>query len=268
MTSADATPYQQPRIVLFIEYEGTRYRGFQAQRAGPTVQGTLEDALERLTAHRYRVRAASRTDAGVHALGQVVSFVPQTEMALSAYEAGLNHYLPRDIAVTAAFWAPPGLDVRRSAVARTYRYAILNRRARSPRWERWAAHVREPLDVDRMAQAATVLYGWLDMRPFTGPLEPHRSALRRLDRLEVRRDGALVTIEIEASSFLPHQVRRIAGALVEVGKGRLSQEEFHRLVGSGVPGEAHWTMPPQGLCLVRVCYDGFPPTDEDERCRR
>lgn len=259
-------PAAPPRVILILEYDGTAYHGFQLQRKHPTIQGALEEALERLTGQRHRVKTASRTDAGAHALGQVVCFVPQREMTLEAYVSGLNHYLPREIAVTASYWAPPGLDVRRDAVARTYRYSILNRPTRSPLRRRWVAHVREPLDVRIMAQAAEALQGWLDARPFTGSLRAGRNPLRRLDRVEVQRDGDLVTIEVQGSSFLPHQIRRMVGALVEVGRGRLAPEEFHGLVRSGAPGEADWTMPPQGLCLVSVHYEGFPPTPEDERC--
>jgi tRNA pseudouridine38-40 synthase len=263
--AAEAHDAQTPRIVLYLEYDGTRYSGSQLQRNGvQTVQGAVEDALFALTGQRHRLSAAGRTDAGVDALGQVVSFVPRTEMSLQTYEAGLNHYLPQDIAVTAAYWAPPGFDVRRSAVSRTYRYTVLNRRTRPALLRRRAAHVREPLDADRMAAAAKVLKGWMDVRPFTGPLPPKRSPVRCFDRAEVKRNGDLVVIELEASGFLQRQVRRVAGALVKVGAGRMTIEEFERLALSGKPGEASWTMPAEGLCLVGVRYDDFPPKDDED----
>lgn len=266
MLASNGTDHKGPRIVLYLEYEGTRYQGFQLQRGGPTVQGALEDALEHLIGERLRIAAASRTDAGVHAQGQVVSFPARVELPLQAYVGGLNHHLPHDIAVTAAYWAPPGLDVRRHALSRVYRYSILNRRTRSPLRHRWTAQVREPLDVGKMREAADALHGWLDVRPFTGPLPPHRTPRRRLDRAEVRRDGDLVILELEGNSFLPHQVRRTAGALVDVGRGRTPPEEFQRLTREGTPGEAAWTMPAQGLCLMGVRYDDFPPMSEGARC--
>ena len=272
IATIDAPPQSDEQhthcVVLYLEYDGTRYRGYQMQRDEPTVQDAVEKALESLTGQKYRLTSASRTDAGVHAQNQVVSFVPTKEMTLRAYESGLNHYLPHDIAVTRAIWASPSLHVRRSAVARTYRYTILNRATRSPLWDRIAALVREPLDVSAMQQAADALSGWMDVRPFTGPLPPRRTPMRRLDRAEVRRNDEFVTIELEGNSFLPHQVRRTAGALVEVGRGHMTPVDFHRLARSGTAGEADWTMPPQGLCLIGVRYDSFPIASEDVICRQ
>ncbi|MBI4328772.1 MAG: tRNA pseudouridine(38-40) synthase TruA [Chloroflexi bacterium] len=253
------SPSGPRRVVLIVEYDGTPYYGFQLQPDRPTVQGTLEQALKGLTGHYHRIAAASRTDTGVHAAGQVVSLLPQTDLPLSAYVGGLNARLPHTIAVVSAFFMPAGFDVRRHALSRVYRYTILNRRTPSPLWRDRAALVREPLDTVAMAAAARLLEGTHDFSAFARPQEPHVRTVRTMDRAELCRREELVFLEIEGRSFLPQQVRRTAGALVLVGSGRMSRQQFEALLASGKPGAAHWTLPPQGLCLLRVSCQGFPP---------
>lgn len=243
-------------IVLTIEYIGMRYQGMQLQKSGvPTIQGEIEDALLKLTGQHYRIAAAGRTDSGASALGQVISFQPVTELPFDRYVTGLNHYLPNDISVTKAQWAPASFDVTRDACSRHYRYIIINRPAPSALLRQQAAHVRERLDEAAMAEAIAALDGWLDARPFTGPLPADRNPLRRYDNAAVTRDGDIVTIDLHGSGFLPHQVRRVVGALVQVGTGQMSPVEFHRLACEGAPGEATLTMPAAGLCLMGVTYD-------------
>ncbi len=243
-------------VVLTIEYAGARYQGMQLQKPGvPTIQGEIEDALLRLTGQHYRIAAAGRTDSGASARGQVISLQPKTELPFDRYVTGLNHYLPNDISVTRAQWAPRSFDVTRDARSRHYRYTIINRPSPSALLRQQAAHVKEPLDETAMAEAIAALDGWLDARPFTGPLPADRNPLRRYDDAAVTRDGDIVTIDLRGSGFLPHQVRRVAGALVQVGTGQMSATEFHRLAREGEPGEATWTMPAIGLCLMGVTYD-------------
>ena len=243
-------------IVLTIEYIGTRYQGMQLQKSGvPTIQGEIEDALLKLTGQHYRIAAAGRTDSGASAQGQVISFQPVTELPLDRYVTGLNHYLPNDISVTKAQWAPGSFDVTRDARSRHYRYTIINRPSPSALLRQQAAHVKEHLDEAVMAEAIRALDGWLDARPFTGPLPADRNPLRRYDHAAVTRDGDIVTIDLHGNGFLPHQVRRVAGALARVGTGQMSAAEFHRLAREGEPGEATWTMPAAGLCLMGVTYD-------------
>ncbi len=274
MNTAAPTPTRQPHsgtdapdalrsataadtlVVLRVEYDGARYRGSQAQRPGtPTIQAEIEAALFRLTGRSCRITAAGRTDSGAHARGQVVSFPASSALPLDRYVTGLNHYLPDDISVTAAHRAPATFDVIRHARSRHYRYTIMNRRSRSALLSQQAAHVKEHLDDRAMSAAITALHGWLDVRPFCGPLAPDRNPLRRYDSAAVTRDGEIITIDLWASGFLPHQVRRVAGALVRVGSGQLSVSEFRRLAREGAPGEAPWTMPAAGLCLMSVEYD-------------
>lgn len=246
----------RPVVVLTIEYAGARYQGMQLQRPGvPTIQGKIEDALFRLTGQQHRIAAAGRTDSGASARGQVISFQSVTELALDRYVTGLNHYLPNDISVMKAQWAPGSFDVTRDARSRHYRYTIINRPSPPALLRQQAAHVKGSLDETAMAQAILALDGWLDARPFTGPLATDRNPMRRYDYAAVTRDGDIVTIDLRGSGFLPHQVRRVAGALVRVGTGEMSAAAFHQLARHGEPGEATWTMPATGLCLMSVSYD-------------
>ncbi len=256
-TGAGHAPAAADRlVVLTVEYAGARYQGMQLQKPGvPTVQGEIEDALFKLTGQRYRIAAAGRTDSGASARGQVISFRLETELPLDRYVTGLNHYLPNDISVTGAQRAPGNFDVTRDARSRHYRYTIINRPSPSALLRQQAAHVKDPLDEAAMAEAIRALDGWLDARPFTGPLPADRNPLRRYDYAAVARDGDIVTIDLRGSGFLPHQVRRVAGALARVGAGQMSADEFHRLAREGAPGEATWTMPAAGLCLMGVTYD-------------
>ncbi len=256
--SDDVTPpvVANRLIVLTVEYAGARYQGMQLQKLGvPTIQGEIENALLKLTGQHYRISAAGRTDSGASARGQVISFQPVTELPLDRYVTGLNHYLPNDISVTRAQLAPGSFDVTRDARSRHYRYTIVNRPSPSALLRQQAAHVRETLDEASMAEAIAALDGWLDARPFTGPLPADRNPLRRYDHAAVTRDGDIVTIDLRGSGFLPHQVRRVAGALVQVGTRQMSPAEFHQLAREGTPGEATLTMSAAGLCLMGVTYD-------------
>lgn len=260
--SQDTDAPHQRKVLLVLEYEGTAYAGFQAQKGRPTVQQAIEEALFRLTGERQRLAAASRTDAGVHAQGQVATFRTRTHLPLERFVSGLNHYLPRDIVVREARCVAWGFDPRRHARSRTYRYTILNRGTPSPFWRRFAYHLREPLDVGRMGRAASSLVGRRDVSSFAGDPGPRRTALRRIDRAEVWRQDDLVHLEMEGDSFLPQQVRRTAGALVNVGRGRLTPEEFGQMLCSPRRGAAAWTLPPQGLCLRGVTYPERTPSGE------
>jgi len=243
------------RVALVVEYDGTRYFGFQFQDDRPTVQAELEKAIRKLTGETTRVAASSRTDTGVHARGQVVSFRTGSGLPLSSFVSGLNHYLPKDIAVKSAHRLAPTFHVQRSALSRHYEYRILNRLTRSPLEAARSHLVREPLDADLMHEAAQALVGEHDLASFTNLTGARvRSTVRRVDRAEVRRDGDLVVFTIVSSSFLPHQVRNTAGALIEVGLGRLRAADFASLIERKEPGLAGPRAPASGLYLVRVNY--------------
>lgn len=241
------------KIALIIEYDGTEYCGFQFQPLLPTVQGEIEEAVLALTGEKVRVKAASRTDSGVHAKGQVVVFSTSSSMSTESVVRGLNHYLPEDIAVRSAYCVADDFDVRRNAVSREYRYQILNRPTRSPLWRRWAHTVTGRLDVQAMGHACQSLVGEHDFAAFTWP-EAGKSTVRRVLRAEVARKGDMVTFDVEASSFLPHQVRNTVGPLIRVGLGRMGAESFHELVASAEAGAAWPAAPACGLCLMEVKY--------------
>jgi tRNA pseudouridine38-40 synthase len=243
------------KVVLIVEYEGTRYHGFQFQENAPTIQEELERALERLTGERTRVIAASRTDAGVHAQGQVVSFRTAARFPSTTWVRALNYYLPRDIAVKGASYVPADFDVRRGAVSREYCYRIWNSPARSPLKQRYALLVTQPLAEAAMDQACQSLVGRRDFASFATSMKGRRqSTVRTLYRSGVKRRGELVTVEMVADSFLPHQVRNTVGALIKVGQGRMGVEEFCRMAQARKPGLAGPAAPAHGLCLVRVNY--------------
>ena len=243
------------RIALLLEYDGSRYGGSQRQKNAPSVQAELESALEKLTEQPTRVALAGRTDAGVHARGQVAAFTTTSTHDVGVFERGTNAWLPQDIAVRRAAEVDEEFDPRRHATGRTYRYLIYNARARSPLWRGRAWHVAEPLDIEAMQQAAALLIGEHDFAAFTG--REGRPTVRCMRRAQVEREGPLVTTELEANAFLRHQVRRIMGSLVQVGNGKLAVEAFGELVSKAEPASATETAPPQGLYLVRVTYPGL-----------
>jgi len=243
------------RLVMVLEYDGTRFRGSQVQRGQPTIQGELAHALDSLTGERPRLTFAGRTDAGAHALGQVASAVLDSPLDVDRLVAGVNHYLPASIAVRGASWAPLEFDVRRAAVRRRYRYLVLNSPWRSPLWSERAHHWAEPLDVARMNTAAQSLVGRRDTSAFVSRARLGlRSPLRTICAAQVWRKGERVQFELEGDSFLPHQIRRTVGALLQVGSGRMSVEEFAALA-TGKGGRYTGPVAPAGgLYLVSVSY--------------
>ncbi len=247
------------RIALLLEYDGSAYGGSQVQRNAPSIQAAVERAIRQLTGETVRAAFAGRTDAGVHALGQVAAFTTGARHDIATFVRGLNALLPEDIAVRAAVEAPPGFDPRRHARSRRYRYLIWNAPERSPLRRRVMWHVRVPLDETRMAREAAVLVGEHDFASFGASPGPGRSTVRQMLHAEVRRQGECIAVEMEANAFLPHQVRRTVGALVEVGCGRLPEGTFCRWLTTPRPGTAGPAAPPHGLCLVRVTYDGGGP---------
>ena len=243
-------------VVLVLEYDGTNYHGSQYQANAPTIQAEVEKALQELTGDRIRIKAASRTDAGVHARGQVVSFRTGSALPLRSFIDGLNHFLPRDIAVREAFPSEGPFDVRRRALSREYKYYILNSPTRSPLRRGQACRVEEHLDADAMDRASRALVGRHDFASFVasaGTAKAKRT-VRDVFKAEVKREGDMVVLDMVANSFLPHQVRNTAGALIRVGLGKMTVDEFYGLVTAATPGLAGPMAPACGLCLETVNY--------------
>ena len=243
------------KIVLIMEYDGTHYHGFQLQDGFPTIQGETEEALWKLTGERLRVMTASRTDAGVHAKGQVVSFRTKSPLPLPAFINGLNYYLPRDIAVKAAHRVSDSFNVRRDAISREYNYYILNSLTRSPIRKGFSYLVTGHLDIEAMNLACQALIGEHDFASFASCIGVGtKNTMRNMYRAKIDKDGELAVFNMVANSFLPHQVRNTAGALIRVGLGKVSVDQFHSIIEAKKPGLAGPAAPACGLCLMRINY--------------
>jgi tRNA pseudouridine38-40 synthase len=244
------------RLALLLEYQGTAYGGSQYQENAPTVQGALERALSSLTSEPIRVAMAGRTDAGVHARGQVAAFTTHSRHQAATFLRGTNALLPGDIAVRAAAEVAQGFDPRRHATSRWYRYKILLSSERSALLRHFSWQIGEALDLPAMKKAAESLVGGHDFAAFTPPSEAKRAVTRRnVSLARLTTEGWHLVFDIEANAFLLHMVRRIVGTLVEVGAGRMSPEQFGTLVEKTPPGEAKWTAPARGLYLMKVRYE-------------
>lgn len=240
------------RLALVLEYDGGAYHGSQRQSNAPTVQEALETALTKLTGERLDTAFAGRTDAGVHAQGQVAAFTTASGLATDVFVRGLNAWLPAEIAVKRAVEAPVDFDPRRHATSRTYGYTIYNAPARSPLQRQRAWHIQDALERRAMQEAADGLVGKHDFAAFSR--DEGVSTSRCVHRCEVTRRGPLVLLEIEANAFLRQQVRRIAGALVQVGCGRMDESAFRALLRPAPPASAEPLAPAWGLCLLKVSY--------------
>jgi tRNA pseudouridine38-40 synthase len=243
------------RVVLVVEYNGGRYHGFQLQAGLSTVQGEMEKALRKLAGERIRVMSASRTDAGVHARGQVVSFRTRSLLPMQTFIKGLNYYLPGDIAVKVAYRVRDSFNVRSRAASREYNYYIFNSPTRSPLREGFVYRVAGRLDIDAMNQACRALIGEHDFASFASSMGGStKSTVRRVYSVEIKQDGELMVFNVVANSFLTHQVRNTVGTLIRVGLGKMSVEDFYRVLGAKSPELAGPAAPACGLCLMQVNY--------------
>ena len=248
------------RLALVVEYEGTRYHGFQFQANAPSIQEELERAISRLTGETSRVTGAGRTDAGVHAKGQVVAFDTGRTYPPETFIRALNFYLPDEISVKAAYRTGSDFDPRRMAISRRYGYTMDCGAVPSPLSRLTAYHPGGSLSVHRMQGAVRYFVGKHDFASFAGPLSrPDASTVREVYEAKVIRDRDGIIFEVEANSFLPRQVRRMAGALIGMGKGSLNVTDFRAMV-DGQPNDGLApSLPAQGLCLLKVTYADFPP---------
>jgi len=242
------------KIVLIIEYDGTNYHGFQWQTGLPSIQRELEKAIKKLTGERCRVMAASRTDAGVHARGQVASFRTDSSLPTRTFVNGLNYYLPRDIAVKAAYKVDDSFNVRRDATSREYSYYIVNSPIRSPIREGSSHLVASPMDIEAANRAAQALIGEHDLTSFASSNGTIRNTVKHVFKASFEREGEAVTFNMVANSFLPHQVRNTVGCLIRVALGKMNADEFNNIIEAKKPGTAGPTAPACGLYLTRINY--------------
>jgi len=241
---------------ITVEYDGTRFVGWQCQDNGLSIQDAIETAIFRFSGERPRVFGAGRTDAGVHAIGQVAHFDLAKEVAADTVAEALNaHLRPHRIAVHQAMATAPDFDARFSATERAYRYRIINRRAPLALDRDQAWLVRVPLDDEAMVQAAARLVGQHDFSTFRASRCQANSPVRTLDRLDVSRNGDEIRIEARARSFLHHQVRNLIGTLKFVGEGKWTAEDVSRALAAKDRSAGGPTAPAHGLTLLAVHYD-------------
>ena len=242
------------RIALGVEYDGSAFRGWQTQHDARTVQECLEQALSRVADHPVRVQCAGRTDAGVHATGQVVHFDTQAVRRERSWVLGANVNLPDDINLMWARPVPAEFNARYSATARCYRYEIFNRSARSALLRNRVVWHHQPLDEQRMHRSGQELLGEHDFSSYRAQGCQARSPIRRVSRLSVRRQGERVILEIMANAFLHHMVRNIAGVLMAIGRGDRPETWAADVLALRDRALGGVTAPPQGLYLVGVEY--------------
>lgn len=242
-------------IAVVIEYDGTDFSGFQIQRGQRTVQAELCRAVQKITGESVPVIGASRTDAGAHATGQVVHFRTTCRIPIERVPVALNSVLPRDVAARRAWEAGERFHARYSARSRVYRYTIWNHPVRSALLERYAYRVSVPLDIEAMRLATEYLKGRHDFAAFASEVGRYRHTVREVYRVELGARPPLVWLRIEADGFLQGMVRAITGTLIEVGLGKRAPDTIPSLLQGARRGEAGYSVPAHGLCLVRVNYD-------------
>lgn len=242
------------RIAACVEYDGTAYKGWQTQPHAPSVQDRVERALSRVADHPVHVVCSGRTDAGVHSLGQVIHFDTTAERPDHAWTFGANTHLPADISLRWCRPVPADFHARYSALAREYRYLILDHPARSALFADRAAHSRHRLDETVMHAAAQKLLGEHDFSAFRAADCQSNTPMRRVERIEVRRHGDLVAVEVRANAFVHHMVRNIVGSLRLVGRGLQPPDWIDELLASRDRRRAGATAPAHGLYFLRVTY--------------
>ena len=242
-------------LKITLAYDGTRFVGWQRQADGQSIQGLLEDALARFEGGPVTIHGAGRTDAGVHALGQVASARVTFIHDASTLTRALNAHLPADVRVMLVEDAEEGFHARFNASAKTYRYQIRNTAVADPFDRTFTWHLPEPLSLDPMARAAALLVGTHDFDAFRSAGSEVSSSVRTVTRSEWRNNAGLLTYEISGDGFLRHMVRAIVGTLVEIGRGWRQLDEITALLTGGTRAQAGATAPPHGLFLVSVDYD-------------
>src|SRR5215510_9662190 len=246
-------------IKLTIAYDGTDFHGWQIQSGKPTIQGEIVATLRRLTQENIAIHGSGRTDAGVHALGQVASFRTQTALPTVDLQRALNALLPATIRIVAAEETGPDFNARWSARAKTYRYRLYRGKVVPPTIWRYVLHYPFPLDEDKMRDAAARFVGSHDFAAFaasTGSEEDdkERSTVREIYSTELTRsaDNEELVFTVRGRSFLRYMVRKMVGTLLDVGRGRLQPEDIEKLYELRDRSKSGPTVPPQGLCMVKV----------------
>jgi len=243
-------------IRLVVEYDGTGLHGWQRQHNGMTVQQALEEALAQMCQHDVRVTGASRTDAGVHARGQVAVFQTERAIPLHGFRRGLNSLLPDQIAVREATEVDETFHPRFSATGKHYRYTLLTRADRSPRWRDRAWHHPDALDLDLLRAGAASLIGEHDFAAFRAAGCAAKTTVRRIEAIEITRTSDVLRVDIHGNAFLRQMIRILVGTLTEVGTGDRPVGQVAEILASRDRNQAGLTAPAHGLELIEVRYDG------------
>ncbi len=246
-----------PRLLLTLQYDGTRYHGWQVQPNGVTVQQTLQDAVEKVTGVRSGITGCSRTDAGVHAAMFCCTTDTPSRLRGAGMTAALNAWLPRDIAVYDCKEVPDDFHPRYSALGKRYIYRLWNSPVRSPFWDRYSHQVRLPLDEGSMNRTAAGFVGTHDFAAFCAAGSSVQDTVRTVRQCGVSRDGELVTFSVEADGFLYNMVRIMVGTLLDMQSGRLESNALESILALGSRTAAGATAPARGLMLEKVFYPDF-----------
>jgi tRNA pseudouridine38-40 synthase len=242
-------------IKLIIEYDGTAFHGWQIQPGQKTIQGVIKEQIDQITQEGVKLIGAGRTDAGVHALGQVANFQTESTIDLTALQRGLNSLLAPDIVITAIEEVAQDFHARFSARSKTYEYHILNCAYPSAFLKAYAWFIPHKLDIASMERCGRLLIGSHDFSSFRASGDESRHSVREVIHFEIeRREGDLIVIVIEANAFLREMVRSIVGTLVDVGRGKTSVEEFEGIFQARDRRQAGMTAPAQGLFMKEVKY--------------
>jgi tRNA pseudouridine38-40 synthase len=244
-----------PTVKLILEYDGSRYAGWQRQPDQPTIQEAVETALFQLTQETVSVIGAGRTDSGVHAVGQVASFRIGRQWTPRQWIRGLNARLPDDVAVRSVALMPDDFHARYAARGKLYEYRILNRPERPALDRAYLWHVHKPLDPSAMERAASYLLGSHDFSSFEGTLTDNEDPVCDLRQLSLTKEDDVIRVLAYADRFLKHMVRAIVGTLVEVGHGKRAPDSLKTILVAKDRTAAGRTAPPHGLFLMRVDYD-------------
>lgn len=242
-------------IRLLLQYEGTRYQGWQRQQSTEnTIQGKLEQLLTKMCGEPVEVQGSGRTDAGVHARGQVANFHTDCEMPVEDMLDYINRYLPEDIAVIEVSEAAPRFHSRLNACGKHYEYRVINSSIPDVFQRRYALEVPETLDVQAMEQAASHFLGEHDFKSFTSAKKGKKSTVRRIDEIRITREGSLICFSFKGNGFLHHMIRILTGTLLEVGMGKRSAESMADILRAQDRTQAGPLIPAKGLTLVEVYF--------------
>lgn len=244
-----------PNFKITIEYDGSAYHGWQRQTMDRTIQGEIETALMTMAGNRVALTGSGRTDAGVHAYNQVANFQCETQLTPGVFQKGLNSLLPEDIVITSCEVVPEEFHAQYDAKSKTYHYRILNRPIPVAISRQYAWHIRKELDLDAMRSALRFIVGTHDFKAFEGSGSPRADTIRCIINADLfKTDDGYVVLKIEGDGFLRFMVRNIVGTLVDVGLGKITPDDFKRILVSKDRNLAGITAPAHGLFLMTVRY--------------